>query len=104
VGFVTIRDSYNIEEYRNVGNIRASTGRDKMQTFDTLGTLNVAQAPVPMSQFNTSELREWAKITESNLRHAEAVLDAAAPGDKWAMQNWTDALNQHHAVIQALVV
>ena len=75
-----------------------------MQTFDTLGTLNVAQAPVPMSQFNTSELRDWAKITESNLRHAEAVLDAAAPGDKWAMQNWTEALNEHHAVIKAMGV
>lgn len=30
MGFVTIRDSYHLEEYRNVGNIRASTGRDKM--------------------------------------------------------------------------
>ena len=28
--FVTIRDSYRLELYRNVGNIRASTGRDKM--------------------------------------------------------------------------
>lgn len=30
MGFVTIRDSYRLELYRNVGNIRASTGRDKM--------------------------------------------------------------------------
>ncbi len=74
-----------------------------MITFDTLGTLNAAQAPVPMSQFSTNELREWAKLTESNLRHAEAVLDSAAPGDKWAMENWTEALNEHHSVIKAMV-
>lgn len=75
-----------------------------MITFDTLGTLNAAQTPVSISLYSNKELRDWAKITESNLRHAEAVLDSAAPNDKWAMQNWTDALNQHHAVIQALVV
>ena len=28
--FVTIRDSYHLEEYRNVGIISALTGRDKM--------------------------------------------------------------------------
>ena len=75
-----------------------------MITFDELGAINAASGPVPMLQYSTNELRNWAKITESNLRHAEAVLDSAAPGDKWAMQNWTEALNQHHAVIQALVV
>lgn len=75
-----------------------------MITFDELGAINAAAAPVPMAQFSTNELRHWAKITESNLRHAEAVLDSAAPGDKWAMQNWTEALNEHHAVIKAMGV
>jgi len=74
-----------------------------MITFDELGAINAASVPVPMSQYSTNELREWAKITESNLRHAEAVLDSAAPGDKWAMQNWTEALNEHHSVIKAMV-
>ena len=73
-----------------------------MITFDELGAINAASVPVLMSQYSTNELREWAKITESNLRHAEAVLDAAAPGDKWAMQNWTEALNEHHAIIKQL--
>ena len=75
-----------------------------MQTFDTLGTLNAAQAPVPMSQFSPSELRDWAKLTEKNLKWAEQVLNDAAPGDKWAMQNWTEALNEHHSVIKAMGV
>jgi hypothetical protein len=74
-----------------------------MITFDELGAINAAAAPVHMSQYSTNELRDWAKLTESNLRHAETVLDAAAPGDKWAMQNWTEALNEHHAVIKAMV-
>tara|TARA_R110000868_G_C10486396_1_gene729778 strand:+ start:112 stop:342 length:231 start_codon:yes stop_codon:yes gene_type:complete len=73
-----------------------------MQTFDKLGTLNAAQAPVPMSQFSTNELREWAKITEKNLKWAEQVLNDAAPGDKWAMATWTEALNEHHAIIKQL--
>lgn len=74
-----------------------------MITFDELGAINAAADPAPMSQYSTNELREWAKITESNLRHAEAVLDSAAPGDKWAMENWTEALNEHHSVIKAMV-
>jgi len=78
-------------------------GANNMITFDELGAINAASVPVPMSQYSTNELREWAKITESNLRHAEAVLDSAAPGDKWAMQNWTEALNEHHSVIKAMV-
>jgi hypothetical protein len=72
-----------------------------MITFDELGAINAAAGPVPM-QYSTNELREWAKLTEKNLKWAEQVLDAAAPGDKWAMQNWTEALNEHHAVIKAM--
>jgi hypothetical protein len=74
-----------------------------MITFDTLGTLNAAQAPVSLSLYSNKELREWAKLTEKNLKWAEQVLNDAAPGDKWAMQNWTEALNEHHAVIKAMV-
>lgn len=74
-----------------------------MITFDELGAINAALVPVSISQYSTNELRDWAKITESNLRHAEAVLDSAAPGDKWAMENWTEALNEHHSVIKAMV-
>ena len=75
-----------------------------MITFDELGAINAAAAPVHMSQYSTNELREWAKLTEKNLKWAEQVLDSAAPGDKWAMQNWTEALNEHHAVIKAMGV
>ena len=74
-----------------------------MITFDTLGTLNAAQAPVSLSLYSNKELREWAKLTEKNLKWAEQVLNDAAPGDKWAMQNWTEALNEHHSVIKAMV-
>ena len=38
-----------------------------MITFDELGAINAAAAPVHMSQYSTNELREWAKLTESNL-------------------------------------
>jgi hypothetical protein len=75
-----------------------------MITFDTLGTLNAAQAPVSISLYSNKELREWAKLTEKNLKWAEQVLNDAAPGDKWAMQNWTEALNEHHSVIKAMGV
>jgi hypothetical protein len=73
-----------------------------MITFDTLGAINASADPVPMAQFSTTELLEWAKITEKNLKWAEDVLDNAAPGDTWAMANWTAALNQHHAIIKQL--
>ena len=73
-----------------------------MQTFDTLGAINTAAAPVTISQFTTNELREWAKLTEKNLKWAEQVLDSAAPGDKWAMATWTECLNAHHAIIKQL--
>jgi len=78
-------------------------GANSMITFDELGAINAVAAPVHMSQYSTNELREWAKLTEKNLKWAEQVLDAAAPGDKWAMENWTEALNEHHSVIKAMV-